>query len=234
MKNFIYGKNSVLEAIENDFPIKKIFLLKGLQNNKIKAKNITYLPASEMNKIVNGNHQGYIAEIESFNYHDLGSIYKDKAETILILDHIQDPQNFGAIIRSANVFGIRHIIIPKNRSVDITPAVLKTSSGGFKNIKIIKVASLFEAIENLKNNGFWIYATALDKKAKTISNTSFSFPVALIMGNEESGVSKTLLKHADEVIYIQQDFDSVQSLNVSAATAICLYELYNQKNSKIK
>ncbi|MDP4042941.1 23S rRNA (guanosine(2251)-2'-O)-methyltransferase RlmB [Mycoplasmopsis arginini] len=230
MKNFIYGKNSVLEALENNFPIIRIYLLKGLENRSIKFKNITYLSMNEMNKITNGNHQGYIAEIAPFNYHDIHTILKDKPETVLILDHIQDPQNFGAIIRSSNVFGIKHIIIPKDRSVDVTPAVLKTSSGGFKNVKIIKVTSLFESIEFLKKNGFWIYATALNDKAKIISKTNFSFPVALIMGNEGSGVSKTLLKHADEIIYIKQDSEAVQSLNVSAATAVCLYEIFNQKN----
>ncbi|CRH47711.1 Putative TrmH family tRNA/rRNA methyltransferase [Chlamydia trachomatis] len=154
MKNFIYGKNSVLEALENNFPIIRIYLLKGLENRSIKFKNITYLSMNEMNKITNGNHQGYIAEIAPFNYHDIHTILKDKPETVLILDHIQDPQNFGAIIRSSNVFGIKHIIIPKDRSVDVTPTVLKTSSGGFKNVKIIKVTSLFESIEFLKKNGF--------------------------------------------------------------------------------
>ncbi|WP_330463200.1 23S rRNA (guanosine(2251)-2'-O)-methyltransferase RlmB [Metamycoplasma gateae] len=229
MKNFIYGKNSVLEAVENNFPINKIYLLKGVENKNIKFKNITYLSMPEMNKIIKGNHQGYIAEIAPFNYYDIHTIIKDKPSSVLILDHIQDPQNFGAIIRSANVFGVKHIIIPKDRCVDITPTVLKISSGGFKNIKVIKVSSLFDAIEFLKKNNFWIYATALNEKAKKLSETNFSFPVALIVGNEGSGVSKTLLKHSDEIIYINQDNESVQSLNVSSATSICLYELFNQK-----
>ncbi|WP_427902661.1 23S rRNA (guanosine(2251)-2'-O)-methyltransferase RlmB [Metamycoplasma alkalescens] len=228
MKNFIYGKNSVLEAIKNDYPIKKIYLTSNLKNQAIKFKNITYLTTKEMDKLIKGNHQGYIAEIEAFKYDDIGVILKDKAQAILILDHIQDPQNFGAIIRSANVFGIKHIIIPKDRSIDVTPVVLKISSGGFRDTKIIKVSSLFEATEFLKKNRFWIYATALDKNAKKISDTNFSFPIAIIMGNEHSGVSKTLLKHADEIIYIEQDKQAIQSLNVNAATAICLYEIFKQ------
>ncbi|BAP39492.1 23S rRNA (guanosine(2251)-2'-O)-methyltransferase RlmB [Metamycoplasma canadense] len=232
MKNFIYGKNSVLEAIENNYPINKVYLLNGLENKKIKFNNITYLSMNEMNKLIKGNHQGYIAEISSFQYYDIGSIKKDKPEIVLILDHIQDPQNLGAIIRSANVFGVNHIIIPKDRAVDVTPTVLKTSSGGFKNIKVIKVSSLFDAIEFLKKNDFWIYATSLNNKAKKISNIKFSLPTALIMGNEGTGVSKTLLKQADEIVYIEQNKNSVQSLNVSVATGICLYEVNKQINSR--
>ncbi|AZZ65445.1 23S rRNA (guanosine(2251)-2'-O)-methyltransferase RlmB [Metamycoplasma phocicerebrale] len=229
MKNFIYGKNSVLEALENNYPILEIYLLKGTDNKKIKFNKISYLSMSEMNKIINGNHQGYIAKIAPFQYYDIGTIIKDKPNHVLILDHIQDPQNFGAIIRSANVFGIKHIIIPKDRAVEVTPTVLKISSGGFKTIKIIKVASLLESIEFLKKNGFWMYATALNEKATSLNKIKFSNPSVIIVGNEGTGVSKTLLKKSDEIIYISQKANSVQSLNVSVATGIVLYELTKEK-----
>ncbi|WP_373440835.1 23S rRNA (guanosine(2251)-2'-O)-methyltransferase RlmB [Metamycoplasma equirhinis] len=229
MKTYIFGKNSVMEALNNNFPITKLYLQKGLINKNIKFKNIQFLETGEMNKLVKGNHQGYIAEISNFNYNDIGSVFKDKPETILMLDHIQDPQNFGAIIRSANVFGIKHIIIPKNRACDITPTVLKTSSGGFQNIKFIKVASLFEAIKQLKKNGFWIYASAINENASCLSKIKFASPTCLIVGNEGAGISNTLIKHADETIYIEQSENSVQSLNVSVATGILLYEILKNK-----
>ncbi|TPE57536.1 23S rRNA (guanosine(2251)-2'-O)-methyltransferase RlmB [[Mycoplasma] falconis] len=229
MKKIIYGRNSVLEALENKYPISKIYLQKGLTNKNLKFNNITFLDLTQMNKMTNnGNHQGYIAEIEEYKYYDLGSIFKDKANKVLMLDHVQDPQNFGAIIRSANVFGIKHIIIPKNRAVDVTPVVLKTSSGGFNNVKIIKVASLFDCIAELKKQGFWIYASALNQSAKKMQNIKFADPTCIVVGNEGSGVSNTIIKHADEVVYIEQNEGSVQSLNVSAATAILLYELDKQ------
>ncbi|QJG66252.1 23S rRNA (guanosine(2251)-2'-O)-methyltransferase RlmB [Mycoplasma phocoeninasale] len=225
MRNIIFGKNSVLEALKNGYPIEKLYLQKGLVNRDIKFKNIVYLDLSEMNKMAKGNHQGYIAEIKDYQYYDFGSILKDKPETILMLDHIQDPQNFGAIMRSASVFGIKHIIIPKNRCCEVTATVLKISSGGFKDIKVIKVASLFEAIESLKKNNFWIYASVLNEKAKKLHKTIFSKPTCLIVGNEESGVSNTLIKHSDELIYIEQKEDAIQSLNVATATGILLYEI---------
>lgn len=223
MTKYIYGKNSVLDALKANYPIKKIYLLKG-HDIKLNFKNVEYLTNFELNKLINGNHQGYIAEIEEYKYYDLGSIFKDRAQFVLMLDHIQDPQNLGAIIRSANAFSVKYIIIPKDRSASITPTVLKISSGGFNNIKIIKVASLFDAINQLKKNGFWVYATSLNAKAINVNNASFNFPLCLIMGNEEKGVSNTLLNISDQNAYIPQSGD-VQSLNVSVATGIMLYEI---------
>ena len=230
MKKIVFGKNSVLEAIEYEFPIEEIYLQKGLVNNNLKFKKVVYLDRNSLDKLTeNGNHQGYAAKLKDFQYHDLGSIFKDGSDKVLILDHIQDPQNFGAIIRSANVFGFKHIIIPKDRACDVTPSVLKTSSGGFKNVKVIKVNSLFDAIEELKNKGFWIYASALNQQAKKLNDAKFNEKIAIIVGNEGSGVSKTSLKHSDEIIYIEQDKESVQSLNVSVATGILLYTVFNKK-----
>lgn len=223
MTKYIYGKNSVLDALKANYPIKKIYLLKG-HDIKLNFKNVEYLTNFELNKLINGNHQGYIAEIEEYKYYDLGSIFKDRAQFVLMLDHIQDPQNLGAIIRSANAFSVKHIIIPKDRSASITPTVLKISSGGFNNIKIIKVASLFDAINQLKKNDFWVYATALNNKAINVCKASFNFPLCLIMGNEEKGVSNTLLNISDQNVYIAQSGE-VQSLNVSVATGIMLYEI---------
>jgi len=132
MNKFIFGKNSVLDAIKNNFPIKKLYLSKNikLQNTNLP---IIYCDNMQLNKLVNGNHQGYIAEIEEYKYFDFGNIQKDKPNIVLIFTHI---------------------IIPKDRACEVTPTVLKTSSGGFNNLKIIKVASLFDTISNLKELGF--------------------------------------------------------------------------------
>lgn len=224
MKNLIYGKNSVLDALKANFPIAKIYLQKGLVNKAITFKNIGYLSIQEMNQLVkNGNHQGYIAEIYNYQYYDLGTIFKDKPNLVLMLDHIQDPHNFGAIIRNANGFGIKHIIIPKNRACEVTPTVLKISSGAFTEIKIIRVGSLFDTLKELQKNGFWIYSSTLDDKATKLNKTKFATPTCLIVGNEESGVSHTLIKHSDALVYIEQK-GTVQSLNVASATAVLLYE----------
>nr|WP_306766854.1 23S rRNA (guanosine(2251)-2'-O)-methyltransferase RlmB [Metamycoplasma neophronis] len=224
----ICGKNSVLEALQKNYPIKTLYLRKGLVNRAIKFKNIVFLDGHQMDKMTRDNHQGYIAEVEDYQYYDLGTIFKDKPENVLVLDHIQDPQNFGAIIRSANVFGIKHIIIPKDRACDVTSTVMKVSSGGFRNVKIIKVSSVYEACEELKRNGFWVYVSALNPQANKLHQVKFAKPTCLVVGNEEKGVSGTLIKHADEVIYIEQKEDAIQSLNVASATSIILYEATKQ------
>ena len=155
MSKYIYGKNSVMDALNNHFPIKKLFIQNNLSfKQKLNFKNISYITLQEMNRLVKGNHQGFIAEIEEYKYFDIGTIIKDKASQVLVLDHIQDPQNFGAILRSANAFNFNYVIIAKDRACDVTPTVLKTSSGGFNGLKIIKVSSLLEAINFLKENGF--------------------------------------------------------------------------------
>lgn len=233
MSKYIYGKNSVMDALNNHFPIKKLFIQNNLSfKQKLNFKNISYITLQEMNKLVKGNHQGFIAEIEEYRYFDIGTIIKDKASQVLVLDHIQDPQNFGAILRSANAFNFNYIIIPKDRACDVTPTVLKTSSGGFNGLKIIKVSSLLEAINFLKEKGFWVYASALNNNAKKLDDlNNFALPICLIVGNEEKGISSTLLKNSDEVIYIEQ-FGTVQSLNVSVASAILMHKIKTTINKK--
>ncbi|QJG67271.1 23S rRNA (guanosine(2251)-2'-O)-methyltransferase RlmB [Mycoplasma phocoenae] len=220
-KNIICGRNSVLDAVDNKFNIETIYIQKG-SNIKINFDNIKFISREEMNKMTRENHQGIIAVIKPFNYADFNQIINKMIDKVLILDHIQDPHNLGAIIRSANVFGVNWIIIPEDRAAAITPTVLKISSGGFANMNIVKVASIYTAIDKLKSAGFWIYSTALGKNAKDISKVKFNENSVLVIGNEAKGVSNTILKHSDELIYIPQK-GTVQSLNASVAAGISLY-----------
>ncbi|MBZ4203981.1 23S rRNA (guanosine(2251)-2'-O)-methyltransferase RlmB [Mycoplasma tauri] len=226
-KLFICGKNSVIDAVKAKMPIENIYV--NSEINKKKIDEISTLKSqikdtkffSEFN---DNNHQGFIATLKDFPIYQLNEIEKDKPNFILILDHIQDPYNLGAIIRTANAAGIKHIILPKERSVGITPTVLKISSGGFIGMKIIKVGSLNSAVEKIKKMGYWIYASALNEKATSHNKTRYNHPCALVVGNEMKGVSQPILKLSDQVIYIKQN-GSVQSLNVSVATGILLFEM---------
>ncbi|WP_406617116.1 23S rRNA (guanosine(2251)-2'-O)-methyltransferase RlmB [Mycoplasmopsis adleri] len=230
---YLCGRNTVIDAIKNNFPISCVYVQSLPHANKIKELSnkikIEIKDANFFQTYKNENHQGYVALLKDFPIYDLESIKHDKPNNVLILDHIQDPHNFGAILRTANAAGIKHIIIPKERSADITPTVLKISSGGFIGVKIIKVNSIVASIEKLQKWDFWIYASALEQKSLPHNQITYNKPSCLVVGNEESGVSKSVLNAADQIIHIDQ-FGTVQSLNVSVATGILLFELI--KNEK--
>lgn len=221
MRELLCGKNTIMDAIENKMPIKVIYTTRP---NELKTNvNVRVVDRQFLDKLTRENHQGFVAELNEFNYYDLNVIFQDKPDKVLILDHIQDPRNLGAIMRSANAFGVKHIIIPKDRAAEVTASALKTSSGGYVGLKIIKVNSLIDVVTKMKDNSFWIYATALEG-ATDIKKTTFNYPMAIIMGNEEKGVSNTLLKHSDAKVFIGMD-GTVQSLNVSVATGIVLFSI---------
>ncbi|MCP4336709.1 MAG: 23S rRNA (guanosine(2251)-2'-O)-methyltransferase RlmB [Mycoplasma sp.] len=220
MGKLIYGKNTVLDAIKNKLPVKNLYILKKNSFNFSSDIKIKIIEKKEMDKICNGNHQGFIAELKEFNYFSLEEIIKNKPNKILVLDRIQDPHNFGAILRTANAFGYKYIMIAKDRQVDVTPTVLKVSSGGYINIKIIRVNSMSTAIKKLKENGIWIYSTAI-KNGISIKEITFNEPFAIILGNEGKGVSKTILKLSDQNVFIPTE-GTIQSLNVSVAAGIIL------------
>ncbi|WP_029513282.1 23S rRNA (guanosine(2251)-2'-O)-methyltransferase RlmB [Mycoplasmopsis primatum] len=229
---YLCGRNTVIDAIKANLPIKVVYVLSSSHYSKIKEFSkikVVVKDAVFFKEFDNNNHQGYIAFLKDFPIYDLETIKRDKPNKVLVLDHIQDSHNLGAIIRTSNASGFVHIILPKDRSADITPTVLKVSSGGFINIKIIKVANIAFAIDKLKQWGYWIYGSALDEKAQIYSNVIYNKPCVLIVGNEEKGISQHVLKSCDEKIYIPQ-FGTVQSLNVSVATGILMYEII--KNDK--
>ncbi|MGL5617549.1 MAG: 23S rRNA (guanosine(2251)-2'-O)-methyltransferase RlmB [Metamycoplasmataceae bacterium] len=221
MVKLLCGKNTVLEAISNKLDIKIIYLLK--QPNDLHTKTpIKIISKEEMNEMTDLNHQGYVAILNEFKYYNLETIFEDKPKIILILDHLEDPQNFGSILRSANASGIKHVIIPNIRSVDVNETVFKVSSGGIVGMKIIKVNSLQATVKKLKREMFWIYATSLERGASDYSTINYNFPLALIVGNEGKGISRSLLKEADQNIFIKME-GTVQSLNVAVATGIFLF-----------
>ncbi|UUD35376.1 23S rRNA (guanosine(2251)-2'-O)-methyltransferase RlmB [Mycoplasmopsis caviae] len=226
-KLYLCGRNSVEDALRAKLPIETVFVNSIQLAQKFKQitkANVVIKDKNFFAQYHNYNHQGIVATLKDFPIYELESIKKDSAEVVLVLDHIQDPHNLGAIMRSANACGIKHLIISKERSANITSSVLKVSSGGFVNMKVIKVNSISASLTKLKKWGYWIYVSALDQNAQSVSKLSFNKPCVLVVGNEGDGVSKSTLGEADQVVYIPQK-GSVQSLNVSVATGILLYEI---------
>ncbi|TDV24122.1 23S rRNA (guanosine2251-2'-O)-methyltransferase [Mycoplasmopsis mustelae] len=225
------GKNTVLDAYNNGIKFKKIYLSKV--ENKHFFKNLANIEIKDLNflnQLTNQNHQGFIALIDEIICKDLNYLIKKQPKCVLILDHIQDPHNFGAIIRTANAAGIKDIIFAKEKSVDLNATVLKISSGGFVGMNFYKVNSLSASISRLKKNGYWAYATTLDANALPHTQIIYNTPTIIIVGNEGDGVTKSVLSVCDQSVYIKQ-FGSVQSLNVSVATGIILFDLMNKINA---
>ena len=248
MENIIYGKNAIIEALENnDREFNKILIANSahadVKIEKIKElstkRGVVYqfVAMQKLDQLApEVRHQGVIAQIAPIKYIELDDFIeqnKDKQTSVVILDGVEDSHNVGAIIRSCVCAGIKAIILPSRRGVLINSTVEKTSAGAINHISIIKTNSLVNAIQKLKENDYWVIAS--DHHAKDnyydIDYTNMNF--ALIMGAEHAGISKSLLKLSDFLVKIPM-LTNFNSLNVSNAAAIILFEsvrqLEKQKN----
>lgn len=235
MANYVYGRLPSLNALEaktaktifvqRDFSDARI--LEAAKKEKIK---VNFVNMNELNKLAQGgNHQGVIVEVEEYKYSTIDEIIlsaKDKPQPlVLILDGVEDPHNFGAIIRSADAFGVDGIIIKNRNQVPVNMTVFKVSTGAINYVKIAQVSNLSNAIQTLKDSGFWIYAS--DGNAKdSYDKISYDGAVCLIVGSEGEGISKLVLKNSDFIIKIPMS-GHVNSLNVSVATGILLSRIRN-------
>lgn len=235
-QNFVYGRIPALNTLEQH-KATKAYVQKGFSDerilNAIKKERISlsYVDISRLDEMTSkGNHQGVVLEVKPFEYSDLTSIInlskKKEHPLILILDEIEDPHNFGAIIRSADAFGVDGIIIKKQNQVPVNMTVSKVSTGAIEFVKIAQVANLTATIEKLKENGYWIYSA--DGSGKDdCQNINYDGPVALVVGSEGRGISQLVLKNSDFIIKIPMS-GHVNSLNVSVATGILLSRIRNK------
>ena len=230
--NIIFGRNPVKEALRAD-KVLKVFIADGFSDKEInpllqqKKPYIKVVSNGELNAKCGGVHQGIMAEIKPYEYLDFNELVRRgrnaERPLIIILDGINDPHNFGAILRSADVFNATGIVIPKHNSVSLNATVAKTSAGAINFVPVSMVSSLNQAIEKLKDNGFWVVST--DGEAKiNYGEIKYDFPVALVIGSEGQGVSKLIIKNSDYVVKIPQ-FGHVNSLNASVAAGILLAKI---------
>lgn len=240
-EDFIFGLRPVMEAIEAGKTIDKIFVQGGLQGDiyldlkkLLKKFNIrpNTVPIEKLNRFTRKNHQGvvaFISEIPFYKVEDLlPQLFEEgKVPFLLILDRLTDVRNFGAIARTAECVGIDAIIIPDKGASPINSDAIKTSAGALYNVKICKENNLAHVVDFLQQSGVTVFA-ATEKAEKLIYDVSFTEPCALVMGNEETGISKEVLHHADEKIKLPIT-GKTQSLNVSVACGAILYEAMRQK-----
>lgn len=226
---YVYGKNVAKEMLNKKEKINKAFLYNKFNDNEIlsnlKKRNIKikYLTKDELNKIETGNHQGIILEVDDYKYSSIDDLNDD---IIVMLDHLEDPHNFGAIIRTCEAAGVKNIIIPKDRSVKVTSSVIKVSVGAIENVKIALVNNLVNTIKELKQKGYWIIGT--DMQGTDYRNIDYSGKIVLVIGNEGKGLSRLTKENCDFIASIPMR-GKVNSLNASVAAALIIYEAIRGK-----
>ncbi len=235
----LYGKNPVLERLRsNPKSIKKIHVEQGVQGltvirQKAKQWNIPVIATtrSKMQKIGRSlNTQGIVVVVDDFEYMPFDDLLEQalkKKRCILFLDEINDPQNLGAIIRSAGCLGHFSIVLPSHKSVSVTEAALRVASGGESHVAIAKVSNLNQAIREAKGEGFHIVGTVVNAK-QTLEKTQLPFPLGIVVGSEQKGIRDVIRKNLDLEVQIPMYIDRL-SFNVAHATTILCYEVTRQK-----
>lgn len=224
---YVFGKNVANELIKKNEKIKKVYIYKNFQDKNIisdlqkKNISITYCEKNELDKLANGNHQGIILSIPDYEYCDVSKMVNDENALIVILDHLEDPHNLGAIIRTSEAAGVNGIIIPKDRSVSVNSTVMKVSAGALENMNIACVTNLNNTIKYLKENGFWIVGT--DMNGTPYDEIDYKGKIAIVVGNEGNGMSKLVSESCDFIASIPMR-GKINSLNASVATGIIIYE----------
>ncbi len=225
----VFGKNVFNELKDNIKSIKKVYLASNFNDKDIirfiKENKISYsfMDNKKMDGMVDGRHQGIIIVVDDYEYVDFHEMLNDKI--VVMLDHLEDPHNFGAIIRTCEAAGIKSVIIPKDRSVSVTATVMKTSAGALEHINVAMVNNLVNVINDFKDNGFFVYAADMD--GENYKNVSYADKVLLVIGSEGNGVSRLVKKNCDQILAIPQ-YGHVNSLNASVAAAILIYGIVNR------
>ncbi len=242
-ESIIYGVHPLLEAIEAGKTVEKVLLQRGLSaetQNKIipllKEHNIPLqlVPKAKLDFVTTRSHQGIIAYISPVEYYDLGwiipTIYeRGEVPLILVLDRITDVRNFGAICRSAECAGVHAVVIPMRGAAQINEDAVKTSAGAVMRLPICKVASLKETLHYLSDSGMSIISCE-ESGTETYYKANLTMPVALVMGSEEDGISPPLRPYIDKAVRIPMG-GQTESLNVSVATGVVLFEVLRQRAS---
>ncbi len=238
---FVFGRHAVAEALDARRG-NKLFIQEDARGTKIEALKaaavsaavpVQWVPKSKLDLLSGGQvHQGVVLGVTPYEYYDLDGLLDKvlsakQAPFLLILDSLEDPHNFGSILRTADATGVDGIIIPKHRAVGITSIVSKTSTGAVEHVPVARVTNLARAIQKLKSEQFWVYGT--DMSGTDYRQWQVDGPIALIIGNEGKGMSKLLKQEADEMLTIPIT-GHVQSLNAGVAAGLLMYEVYRKRH----
>lgn len=239
-KRIIAGRRPVWEAIKAGTKIERLLLQKGARGKQIEeivdicqkeGIPVAYRDKSELDKLASTrNHQGIMAEAAPFRYTPFTKLLAAKegeAPFLLILDHLQDPQNLGALVRTAYAAGCHGVVIPERRAAEVTPAAVKASAGAVEYLPIAKVVNLARCLEECKEAGLWVYGADMDGEI-LYTEGDYKGPLALVIGSEGRGLSRLLKEKCDYLVRLPMK-GRLASLNASVAGALLLYEVFRQR-----
>lgn len=238
MKQYIYGKNPIMEALKGA-SVYKVYMLNGNKDQKIFNLCRTYQVPLEFvdkkefdRKVGKVVHQGVMAYVENYHYYSvneiLSAIPENKQPLLLMLDGLEDPHNLGAILRTCDAVGADGVIIGKNRSVGLNATVAKVSTGAIHHVKVAQVTNLTRTLEELKKKGFWIVGCELEN-SQDYREVDYNMPAVLVIGSEGFGMSRLVKKSCDINVVLPM-VGHVNSLNASVAAAVLLYQVYNSRH----
>ncbi|MEH7235974.1 23S rRNA (guanosine(2251)-2'-O)-methyltransferase RlmB [Bacillus sp. JJ1562] len=240
--DYTIGKNPVIEALKSERDINKIWIAEGSnkgQMNQVislaKERNVMvqFVPKKKIDQMVEGNHQGVVAQVAAYEYAEVDDILalakeRNEAPFIILLDELEDPHNLGSILRTADAVGAHGVIIPKRRAVGLTATVAKASTGAIEYIPVARVTNLARTIDELKDRGVWIVGT--DAKGKEdYRNVDGKMPIGLVIGSEGRGMGRLVKEKCDFLLNLPME-GKVTSLNASVAASLLMYEVYRKRN----
>ena len=238
--NLIFGIRPVVEAIEAGREIEKLYIRKGAEGQLMTELRdlclrhrvrVQEVPVEKLNRLVRGNHQGVVAQIAAIAYVQLDDILErvpdDETPLVVVFDGVTDVRNFGAIARSAECAGAHGLIAPLKNSAPVNAEAIRASAGALTTIPVCRVGSIRNTLKTLQAAGFQVVA-ATEKSRQLLYDADLRRPTALVMGAEETGISKEVLKLCDERLAIPL-IGRIESLNVSAAAAVMLFEVVRQR-----
>jgi 23S rRNA (guanosine2251-2'-O)-methyltransferase len=241
-KDYIIGKNPVMEALRSERDINKILIAESSQRGQMQpliqlAKEanviVQFVPKKKLDQISDENHQGVLAYVAAYQYAEIDDLFaaaEKKSETpfFLLLDEIEDPHNLGSIMRTADAVGAHGIIIPKRRAVGLTATVAKASTGAIEHIPVVRVTNMARTIDELKERGIWIAGTDASGK-QDYRQFDGTLPLGLVIGSEGKGMGRLVRDKCDFLINLPMA-GKVTSLNASVAAALLMYEVYRRRH----
>lgn len=240
-EDIIYGRNAVLEALNGGHKINRLLIVEGKKEGTIqkiislakdKGMIFEFVSRERLDKLTDKqNHQGVVAYISPIEYSTLEEILNSAENPfILLLDELEDPHNFGAILRTAEAFGVNGVLIPKRRSVSLNATVMKTSAGAAEYIKVAQITNVAQTIKELKENFFTIIGSDIEGENIFTTNKSFKSneSIVLIVGNEGKGMRRLTKENCDVLLKIPMQ-GKINSFNASVATGILIYEIIRQR-----
>ena len=235
MKEYIFGKNTVKATLTSNNRALKLYatnkndeLINLAKKNNIEVKIVDN---NYLNKLVQGNHQGVVLEIESYSYVSVDDIIKEtklRYPFVIMLDGLEDPHNLGAILRTCDASGVDGVIIGKNRSVKLNGTVAKVSTGAIEYVKVAEVTNLTNTIKYLKTKGFWIVGAEACDKSVLYTDVKYDMPVCLVIGSEGKGISRLVSENCDYLVKIPM-VGHVNSLTASVSCSILIYEIIKNR-----